>query len=70
MLHQLILCKVIAGQLYLVRRSVNPVLSITVFIKVTEEPIEVLKMAASIPRNKPRTPSTLKMVESASKEFL
>ena len=69
MLYQLILCKVIAGQLYLVRRSVNPVLSMTMF-KVTEEPIEVLKMAASIPRNKPRTPSTLKMVESASNEFL
>ena len=69
MLYQLILCKVIAGQLYLVRRSVNSVLSMTMF-KVTEEPIEVLKMAASIPRNKPRTPSTLKMVESASNEFL
>ena len=38
--------------------------------KFTEEPIEVLKMAASIPRNKPRTPSALNTVESASKELL
>lgn len=70
MFYQLILCKVIAGQLYLAQRSVNPVSSMVIFIKVTEEPIAVLNMAASIPRNKPRTPSTLKMVDSASKEFL
>ena len=37
----------------------------------TEEPMAVLKMAASTPRNNPRTPpSPLKMVDSASKEFL
>ena len=70
MFHQLVFCKNITGQLHLGQRLAVSNMMIMMFYQVTEEPIEVLKIAASIPRNKPSTPSALKIVESASKEFL
>lgn len=67
MLYQLVFGKVVTRKLHLHIRLGTGIMAKEVF---TEEPMDVRKIAASMPRTRPRNFSCRYIVERASKELL
>lgn len=71
MLDKLVFCEIVTRQLNLCfETKFSNKDSIWVNNDCTDDPIDVRRMAASMPRTSPRNPSALNMVETALKEFL